>query len=85
MSTDQAEILLKEAKALRDSGDHNEAVGKLRQLVEVIPDAPPFWTLLGGTLSDLRRSEEAESAFRKALQLDPEHFMAHVGLVLCQA
>jgi tetratricopeptide (TPR) repeat protein len=49
-------------------GDLDAAIAVLRRGLEIAPLAWPNWQLLGNTLSDLRRYEEAALAYEQALE-----------------
>ena len=76
----KADALWTKIEALHDVGDYARALPELRTLIRLIPEAPAFWSLLGVTLAELQRWKEAESAFRKALTIEPDHLTAHLGL-----
>lgn len=61
--------LLEEAKALRREGDPESANAKYRQIVEGFPNVPEVWQSYGTSLRASRKSAEAASAFRKAIDL----------------
>ena len=72
--------LLNEAKDFQKKGELLLCLSKLEELVELDQASPPFWTLLGDTLAELKRWQQAEEAFRKALEIDSNHISAYLGL-----
>lgn len=60
-----------------EAGDKTSAYNTLRQIVASNPDLPEAWVWLGGTTPDV---DEAESAFRHAIELDPDNEEARLGL-----
>jgi tetratricopeptide (TPR) repeat protein len=71
--------LFQEIKDLQKSGNHKGAADRMRQLLKIEPNAPALWTYYGGLLSELQSWEEAESAFAKAIDLNPKHVTAYLG------
>ena len=51
-------------------GDHERALGLLRHALEIVPNAPGVWNNLGNVLLRVNQSEEAESAFRRSIELE---------------
>jgi tetratricopeptide (TPR) repeat protein len=60
-----------------ESGNRTEAHSIFKQASEAYPNAADVWVWLGGTTGDI---SEAESAFAKAHQLDPQNEKAALGL-----
>jgi predicted TPR repeat methyltransferase len=50
-------------------GNHERALGLLRHALEIVPNAPGVWNNLGNVLLRMNQSEEAESAFRRSIEL----------------
>jgi tetratricopeptide (TPR) repeat protein len=63
---------LRAAVALEDEGKVADAAAQYRALSKSHADSPLVWTNYGNAEMQLGANEEAERAFRKALQLDPE-------------
>jgi eukaryotic-like serine/threonine-protein kinase len=59
-------------------GRHDEAVSEIRKARELAPRSPVIATALANILLNARRFEEAESACRDALDLDPGSISAHI-------
>jgi tetratricopeptide (TPR) repeat protein len=67
---DEVRKLIKEANELSEQKDKlEEAVKLYRKVVEMEPELVSAWHGLGLAMGDLGRYEEAESAFRKAVEL----------------
>ncbi|MEO6258739.1 MAG: tetratricopeptide repeat protein [Thermoanaerobaculia bacterium] len=62
---------LRAGVALEERGKVPEAIVTYRTILTAHPDSVPAWVNLGNAQSKLGRREEAESAFRKALAIDP--------------
>src|SRR5438132_1441350 len=58
----------------------SEARDKAQAAVEIAPNFAIFHNTLGAVLVALEKSDLAEAAFRKALQVDPAHAEAHGNL-----
>src|SRR3954470_3823791 len=52
------------------AGDVGGAVAELRAAVQVAPEDPAAWGLLGDALFEAQRYEEAEKSYRNALELN---------------
>lgn len=65
-------------QALR-SGDYQKALSLAHLLVEAQPQDPRNWTLEGIVLSESKRPQEALTAFKKALHLQPNFLPALEG------
>lgn len=65
------------ARLLTDLGEVAEAKRVLEQVEAVGRPDPAFWFNIGANLSNQDKFEEAESAYRKALTLDPAFPPAH--------
>jgi TolB-like protein/tetratricopeptide (TPR) repeat protein len=79
------------AQALRDAsvqartvGRSNEAIDLANKAIERDPLRPNSYNNLGRALQAVNRDTEAEAAFRKALELDPDGALRHyaIGLAL---
>ncbi|HKF43283.1 MAG TPA: tetratricopeptide repeat protein, partial [Thermoanaerobaculia bacterium] len=71
---------LPEANQKLQSGDPAGAVKILEALTQREPGNAEAWRLLGVANLRLKNLDPAESAFRKALQLDPNLYLAMYGL-----
>ena len=78
MNSNEKQIL-QQVKELQEASNHQGAADLMRELLKITPDAPALWTYYGGILSELQSWEEAESAFAKAIDLNPKHVTAHLG------
>jgi adenylate cyclase len=60
-----------------------EAIQQFQKVIRLNPNAET-WTFifLGHALRNAGRPEEAVSAYKKVLQRSPDHFIAHIGLVV---
>jgi tetratricopeptide (TPR) repeat protein len=75
---------LQNAFASYQRGDYLMAETVCRRILKVAPDIGDAWQLLGVTCRKQYRLDEAEHAFRRALQINPGHVEAlnSLGLVL---
>lgn len=65
---------------LHDMGRFDEAQLECDELISHGQGDPQDWVILGVTLAALDRLAEAEAAYRRALQLNPDHALAHHNL-----
>jgi arylsulfatase A-like enzyme/tetratricopeptide (TPR) repeat protein len=70
----------KRALALRLGGQREEAVRQLRAVVAAHPDMRDAWEILGATLAELDRKQEAAAAFDRTIALDPTGPEPHLEL-----
>jgi tetratricopeptide (TPR) repeat protein len=63
---------LRRAVALEDEGRVDDAAALYRQVLEVRPQSVRAWVDLGNAEAVRRRPEEAERAYRRALEIAPE-------------
>lgn len=77
-----APLLLNLADALGKSGRNEEMVNTLQELTRTEPSADAFERLGTGQFR-LRKYAEAEAAFRKAIEIDPNHYPALNGIGVC--
>jgi superkiller protein 3 len=64
-------------------GDLDKTIDSLKQAISYQrreETMPPLYNELGNTYLKLERYEEAEAAFKNALEIDPDFFNAHYGL-----
>jgi tetratricopeptide (TPR) repeat protein len=64
---------LQEAKAKVDGQDYTTALGMLEELLRFEPENPEVSNLLGYTLRNLDRLDEAMESYNRALGFDPNH------------
>ncbi|HVU23899.1 MAG TPA: alkaline phosphatase family protein [Opitutus sp.] len=69
-----------EAHLLLAEEDHAAALGILKSLEKSGRDTPSFWVQLGRAHLGLERWADAERAYQRALKLDSDHALAHLGL-----
>jgi tetratricopeptide (TPR) repeat protein len=69
---DVTEDSLRAAVMLEDQGKYDDAVAKYRDILAQHPDSVVAWTNLGNAESHLDHADAAETAFRKALAVDPQ-------------
>jgi predicted Zn-dependent protease len=72
--------LFEDALVCRDAGDNDKACKSLSSLISQYPDWSPPYSISGGISLNLRRFQEAEAYFRKAVQLKPTSEIASLGL-----
>jgi tetratricopeptide (TPR) repeat protein len=69
---DVLEESLRATVVLEEVGKYAEAAAKYRDILAHHPDSVVAWTNLGNAESQLGHAEEAENAFRKGLELNPQ-------------
>ncbi len=69
---------------LRDMGEVEEAIRRLREAVELEPEHASYWNSLGMTLGAHERLADAEQAFRQAWERDDSNaqYAYNTGLAL---
>jgi len=76
-------VLTNYSVTLRATGRPKEAIPLLQKAIRQNPFGPAsIYNAFGDVLRDAGRFEEAVSAYKKAIQIAPDHFNAHVGLVV---
>jgi arylsulfatase A-like enzyme/Flp pilus assembly protein TadD len=77
-------LLMREGEMLRDLGDVNGALARLRESVQSDPLNAAAWNALGMTLGGTNRLDEAEQAFRTAIARDASdhRYFFNLGLAL---
>lgn len=76
------QVLLNLADSLLKSKQFEQAANTLDQLIKVEPSARAY-ERLGTTQFRLRKYDEAQAAFLKSLELDPNHYPALNGAAIC--
>jgi protein O-GlcNAc transferase len=75
-----AQKLLAEATHMERKGCNEDALGYYQQAFEIRPQDPVISLRMGDLLHALYRSEEAETAFNRVVNLDPESALGFIGL-----
>ncbi len=75
-------LLLNWADSLGKIKRHQEMLNILQQLVRNEPSAMAY-ERLGAAYFHLRQYVDAQNAFKKAVELDPNHYPAHNGIGVC--
>jgi adenylate cyclase len=76
-------VLANYSASLRATGRPEEAIPLLQKAIRRDPFGPAsIYNEFGHVLRDAGRLEEALAAYKKAIQISPDHFAAHVGLVV---
>jgi TolB-like protein/Tfp pilus assembly protein PilF len=76
-------VLTNYSVTLRATGRPKEAIPLLKKAIRQNPFGPAsIYNAFGDVLRDSGRFEESVSAYKKAIQIAPDHFNAHVGLVV---
>ncbi|WP_375772716.1 tetratricopeptide repeat protein [Archangium gephyra] len=70
---------LNEISALYTSGAVDETVTRLRTYLQTAPRDELAWTILGHALLDQNKLDEAEAAYAKALEINPQRIEAITG------
>lgn len=65
------------ANTISNAGEHEEALQYFEAAIALNPNIPQYYTNYGTVLQFCRRTEEAEAAHRKAIELYPEDFRAY--------
>lgn len=78
-----APLLLNLADSLQKVGRYTEAVNTLRQLIRTEPSANAY-ERLGAALFRSKEYDQALASFRKAVEIDANHFPALNGIGVCQ-
>ncbi len=76
----ESEVLFGQALGADRAGRRGDAVGLLRQCVQLNPRLAKAWSRLGEFLRQAEQFEESRAAFLAALEADPEDVAARVGL-----
>jgi tetratricopeptide (TPR) repeat protein len=71
---DNAELLRLEVNRMLTDKNYAEAEKLLLALTEKNPKNEMFWIVLGSTYEKLEKSADAEGAYKKALELNPNNF-----------
>ncbi len=82
LSPSTPQLLMNLADSLQKSGQLEQASNTLDQLVRIEPSAKAF-ERVGTVYFKMRKYDEAEAAFRKSLDIDPNHFPAMNGAAVC--
>ena len=69
-----------EGVALSNEGKSEEAVGKFREIIAVIPNCPECYANIGTVQAQAKKYEEAEIAYKKAIEIKPDFADAYNGL-----
>lgn len=75
-------LLLNWADSLGRIKRHQEMLNILQQLVKNEPSALAY-ERLGSAYFHLRQYVDAQNAFKKAIEIDPNHYPAHNGIGVC--
>ena len=76
----EVRLLANLASALRQAGDPEAALAYIDAALRLDSAAPELWFNYGNLVRDLGRAFEAEQAYRRALELDPNLFRAATNL-----
>ncbi|HEY9840451.1 MAG TPA: glycosyltransferase, partial [Candidatus Obscuribacterales bacterium] len=74
-------VLIEFSVGLLQRGRHDLAQGMIKALLEQVPDQPLLWHNLALTYFARKEYAQAESYYRRALELDPGYFLSHFDLV----
>lgn len=80
VAPEQGEALYQLGKIASQTDRHGMAADWFDQAARAHPDNPLYWTELAGACWQSGRFFDAESAYAKALAIDPHHIMALVNL-----
>lgn len=79
-SKTEMQNMFREAIALAESGNYQEAVGSFRKLTELNSQNARYYSWLGYALYQMGCYKEAEKEMREGLELDPENAVNHYNL-----
>ena len=79
LSPNDSHVLLEEGLILRSEGRVHEALETLRRVLEVDPTNYRAQCALAYSLGSLRRHAEADSAFQRAIELQPDRLDAYIN------
>jgi tetratricopeptide (TPR) repeat protein len=69
----EAEYLVRQAREMAMSGDHNSAINYLKKAITANPQYSEAYTLLGNCQDCLGQDEDAVASYNQALAIDPCH------------
>jgi tetratricopeptide (TPR) repeat protein len=69
----EAEYLVRQAREMAMSGDHNSAINYLKKAITANPRYSEAYTLLGNCQDCLGQDEDAVASYNQALAIDPCH------------
>jgi tetratricopeptide (TPR) repeat protein len=78
--TSALQKLIDEASAAVKAGDHQTAIAKYTEVAAGIPTCADCYDTIGREHVALKNYAEAEAAFKKAIELKPDHVDAYNGL-----
>jgi tetratricopeptide (TPR) repeat protein len=70
-----------EAVALTNAGKNDEAIAKFNEVIAAAPTCASCWANIGAIHLKGDKLDEAENAYKKALEVDPELSAAYTGLM----
>jgi tetratricopeptide (TPR) repeat protein len=76
----KADPKIVEAEALLAEGKHERALALIDEAIAAEPNQARFHYVRGNALSYLDRDQEAEAAYRQAIELDPDDALPHAAL-----
>lgn len=78
--TNALQKLIEEASTAVKAGDHQTAIAKYTEVAAAIPTCADCYDTIGRSQMSLKNYAEAEAAFKKAIELKPDHADAYNGL-----
>lgn len=72
-----AHLLDAVANTISNAGEHEEAIPVFEKAISLNPNIPQYYSNYGTVLHFCRRTDEAEAAHRKSIELSPENFRAY--------
>jgi tetratricopeptide (TPR) repeat protein len=73
-------LLNKEINYYLTAGKNQEALQSLKEAVAADPENPGLYAIQGSVLENLGETAQAETAYKRALELEPENFDANYNL-----
>jgi tetratricopeptide (TPR) repeat protein len=81
----QRDVLWERGKQLQENNDYKAAEAVWRQMIALLPEDPTGYNGLGYALSSQGRNAEAEAAYRKSIQADPNYVAPLTNLAMLLA
>jgi tetratricopeptide (TPR) repeat protein len=74
--------LLSIVKVYEDAGKHDEAISVVKRGIQIYPECPENWGILGDVFASAGRYEEAIQAYKKRVEIDPDNAWPHACLAI---
>jgi TolB-like protein/Flp pilus assembly protein TadD len=84
LGPENAELLYHEAVVLSSAGQIAPAIDRLERAAVLDPLSPRIWAELGHMRLAVRQTDAAREAFRRGIEIAPDHFRANLGAALAE-